>query len=94
MQVILKIPTLGDDMTQSGGIIMIHSPDQMEYVVRYYSDEGGQFQGAYYHYGSLETQAEAVADAMDEVARRVRKASQYQRGGALNLGAINIGLGC
>ena len=92
MKTIFEIPTLGDDMTQPGGIALRYHEGKGEFVVHYFNTDAETgtkreyFQGGYYSAGSPQN---AFMNALTDFTRRAERASGYDRGGAID--TANLG---
>jgi hypothetical protein len=91
MKTIFEVPTRGDAMTMPGGIALRCRENGTEFVVHNYNTdretitERHYWQGSYFSSGS---NAECFAKALEEFARRVSRATGYDRGGALDIGTL------
>jgi hypothetical protein len=95
MKTIFELYTQGDSMTLPGGIALRIDTETHEVVVHSFSTDRETetarhyFQGSYFtHDGDPRARAGALADGLEEFARRARKAAFYDTGGALNFEAI------
>lgn len=93
MKTIFEIPTLGDDMTQPGGIALRYNESAGEFVVHNFNTDRGTgterhyFQGSYFGSG---LRSQSFAKALAEVTRRAERASGYDLGGAIDID--NLGM--
>lgn len=96
MKTLIEIPTRGDEMTQPGGIALRYNTIKNEFVVHNFNTdretetERHYFGGGYYFGDTNEGLADGLALALEDLAKRVRRAGGYDTGGALDLDRVGI----
>jgi hypothetical protein len=91
MKTIFELPTLGDSMTQPGGVALRATDDGSEFIVHNYNTdretgtERHYFQGSYYSAGSPQNR---FMNALTEFTRRGERQSGYDTGGAIDMGKL------
>ncbi len=91
MKTLFEIPTRGDDMTLPGGIALRYREETGEFIVHNFNTdretgtERHYFGGGYYCSDALSNR---LTRALEDVARRVERASGYDTGGSIDMGKL------
>ena len=91
MKTLIEFPTRGDEFTQPGGIALRFNAEKGEFVVHNYNtdrDTGTSreyFTGSYYLSDGKTPSPDSLLGALEELAYRVRRATNYTAGGSIDL---------